>query len=92
MASKYNFSRFKSQMALGKFTQEFSFRLFAIISWVPAAIFFNNHVAEIAVIGGQSMYPYLNSSFHEGLKKDICWVNKRNPTEGLKRGMIVTLW
>lgn len=49
-------------------------------------------MGEVAFIGGQSMYPYLNASFNEGAGKDLCWVNKWNPTKDLKRGMVVTFW
>ena len=63
--------------------------LFAIASWTPAIIFFNEHVGEIGRINGPSMYPYLNTSYNESLKKDLCWINKWNPTSNLQRGMIV---
>jgi inner membrane protease subunit 2 len=59
---------------------------------VPAIIFFNDHVAELADVGGQSMYPYLNTGYNESQSKDICWINKWKPTENLQRGMIVAFW
>ncbi|EHL02227.1 hypothetical protein M7I_1821 [Glarea lozoyensis 74030] len=36
------------------------------------------------------MYPYLNTSYNESRKKDLCWVNKWNPGTGLERGMLVS--
>lgn len=63
--------------------------LFAIASWTAAIIFFNEHVGEVGRINGPSMYPYLNTSYNENLKKDLCWINKWNPTSDLRRGMIV---
>jgi len=56
---------------------------------LPAVIFFNTHVAEFVSIAGESMYPYLNTSFNESLSKDWCLIWKWNAREDLKRGMIV---
>lgn len=74
------------------FFREFLYKTFFFVSWVPPLIFFNDHVAEVALINGPSMYPYLNSTFNDGLRKDVCWVNKWNPGRKLERGMIVTFW
>ena len=41
-------------------------------------------------INGPSMYPYLNNSFNEDQKKDICWIKKWDPVGNLQRGMIVS--
>jgi len=72
--------------------RDFSFRLLGFVTWIPAIAFFNMHVAELVWINGASMYPYLNTGFHQSLKKDICWVYKQNPIEGLQRGMLITFW
>jgi inner membrane protease subunit 2 len=63
--------------------------LFAVASWTPAIIFFNEHVGEIGIINGPSMSPYLNTGYNESLSKDITWINKWDPTRNLQRGMIV---
>lgn len=65
--------------------------LFATATWLPAVIFFNEHVGELGIINGVSMYPYLNTDFNTSLSKDICWINKLNPIKDLKRGMIVAI-
>jgi hypothetical protein len=64
--------------------------LFAVASWTPAIIFFNNHVGEVGYINGPSMSPYLNTGYYESMSKDITWINKRNPIKDLQRGMIVS--
>ncbi|KAG4437072.1 hypothetical protein IFR05_007447 [Cadophora sp. M221] len=69
---------------------ELRFWPLTILSWIPAAIFFNDHVGDIACINGPSMYPFLNPSFNEDLSRDFCWNNKLNPTKNLKRGMIIS--
>ena len=63
--------------------------LFAVASWTPAIVFFNEHVGEIGIINGPSMSPYLNTGYNESLSKDITWINKWNPTQNLQRGMII---
>jgi inner membrane protease subunit 2 len=65
------------------------YALFAIVTWTPAIIFFNEHVGEVGIINGPSMYPYLNTNYNESTAKDICWINKYTPTSNLQRGMIV---
>lgn len=74
------------------FLRETGFHLFAFVTWIPALIFFNNNVGEVAWIEGPSMYPYLNTNKDGSLKQDTCWVDKWNPLQGLRRGMIVTFW
>lgn len=65
------------------------YALFAIASWTPAIIFFNEHVGEVGIINGPSMSPYLNTGYNESTAKDLCWINKYDPTSNLQRGMIV---
>jgi inner membrane protease subunit 2 len=59
-------------------------------TWLPAVIFFNDHVGDVTWITGASMYPYFNGDFHENMKQDICWTRRWKPTQELKRGMIVS--
>jgi len=68
---------------------EFKYRLYILATWIPAVIFFNENIGELATINGPSMYPYLNPGFNENVTRDICWVNKWYPTRKLERGMIV---
>lgn len=75
----------------GPFFRGFNYRLFGFITWVPAIIFFNEHVGEVTWINGPSMYPFLNTNFNEELSRDLCWTSKRSPTTNLKRGMVISL-
>jgi inner membrane protease subunit 2 len=59
---------------------------------MPAIIFFNTYVAEIASVHGPSMYPYLNTDPDSSLAEDQCISWKWKAREGLKRGMIVSFW
>ena len=38
------------------------------------------------------MYPFLNTDYNSTTRKDVVFVNMRNPSEGLMRGMIVAFW
>ena len=90
MASKRIFSMLFHPTRPGQFLLQFGYKTFFIVSWIPAVIFFNEHVGEIAQVHGPSMYPYLNSDFNVNLKKDLCWISRWNPTENIQRGMIVS--
>jgi mitochondrial inner membrane protease subunit 2 len=90
MSSNRMFSFFKQNTTWGKSFHDFNYRLFIFMTWVPAVIFFNGNVGELTRINGPSMYPYLNTSYNEDLKKDLCWVSKWNPTRNLQRGMLVS--
>lgn len=89
MASQ-SFYGLRRRMPSSKFVRDFAYVSFAFVSWVPAVIFFNTHVAEITRINGASMYPYLNTTFNEELTRDLCFVQKWNALEDLQRGMIVS--
>jgi signal peptidase I len=92
MATQRIISRLQGRFATsGNFIRDFSFYSFAFLTWIPAAAFFNMHIADIAVINGPSMSPYLNRDFDSSDSKDICVVKKWNAKEGLERGMIVAL-
>jgi len=63
------------------------------MSWVPAGIFFNMHIAQIQIINGESMYPYLNADYNENLNATTCCLTyKWKPSKNLERGMLITFW
>ncbi|KAL1873808.1 hypothetical protein VTK73DRAFT_771 [Phialemonium thermophilum] len=72
------------------FLRQFSAYLFGIATWVPAIIWFNANVAELTVINGPSMYPFLNEGYNESLRRDLVLNYKLYAQENLARGMIVT--
>jgi hypothetical protein len=76
----------------GPYIKQTSFLFFGFVTWLPALVFFNSKVGEVAWIYGGSMYPYLNTEIDRSTKQDACWNNKWKPLEGLRRGMIVTFW
>jgi hypothetical protein len=95
----------KANMALGRLSpllnrirrhrpiiKHTSFVFYSFITWLPALIWMNSKVGEVAWIQGGSMYPYLNTDIDRSTKQDACWNNKWKPLEGLRRGMIVTFW
>lgn len=83
-------SIFKPSASRSNFIRDFSYYTFATITWVPAVIFFNEHVGECTSIVGASMYPYLNTDYNNSKSRDFCWINKWNPYKDLQRGMIVS--
>jgi hypothetical protein len=76
----------------GPFIKQTSFIFFNFITWIPALVFFNSNVGEVAWVYGGSMYPYLNTDIDRSTRQDACWNNKWKPLQGLRRGMIVTFW
>ena len=89
MATNRIFSVF-GRSVKSPFVRDFAYYSFAFATWVPALIFFNNHVAKLGYIDGSSMYPYFNTAFNESLKNDLCVIKKWNPINNLQRGMIVS--
>jgi len=61
-------------------------------TWIPAFIFFKDHVGHVGIINGPSMYPYFNMDWNRSLKQDKCWVNCRNAEKNVQRGMIISFW
>lgn len=53
-------------------------------------IWFNTSVAELTMIEGSSMYPFLNNNINEPLRRDLCLNVKLYAQTDLARGMIVT--
>jgi len=90
MASTRIFSVFNRYTTGRESFHEAKYYVFSLITWIPAVIFFNGNVGEVTWINGPSMYPYLNTSYNEDLKKDVCWISKWNPTRNLERGMLVS--
>ncbi|KAK0643551.1 peptidase S24/S26A/S26B/S26C [Cercophora newfieldiana] len=73
-----------------KFLGQFTHHLIRYATWLPPLILFNTHVAQVTLINGPSMYPYLNPQYHESLRRDLCLVFKLYAQWNLKRGMLVT--
>jgi inner membrane protease subunit 2 len=91
MAINHFISNLRS-VPIRPYLRKTGYNLLIFASWVPAVIFFNENVGETTKINGASMYPYLNTSYNESRKKDLCWVNKWNPGVGLERGMLISFW
>lgn len=68
-----------------------AWRLAVFATWLPAVACFNAHVAEVTVVQGASMYPYINEDKDSTLRRDVVFTWKWSPQEDLQRGMIVTL-
>jgi inner membrane protease subunit 2 len=72
------------------FTRQFGTYLLGLATWVPVMVWFNTNVAEITLINGPSMYPFLNSHYNESTRRDLVLNWKLYAQESLARGMIVT--
>ncbi|EKD21503.1 uncharacterized protein L3040_006119 [Drepanopeziza brunnea f. sp. 'multigermtubi'] len=90
MASKRLFSIFNRNMQWASSLSDLRYWPLTVASWIPAIIFFNDHVGDVTWITGSSMYPFLNSNYNNDLKKDCVWNSKWSPISNLKRGMIVS--
>ncbi|UNI13463.1 hypothetical protein JDV02_000206 [Purpureocillium takamizusanense] len=66
-------------------------QLLGFATWIPVIAWFNLHVAELTLIEGTSMYPFMNEDRDSTLRRDVILNYKWAPQEGLERGMIVTL-
>ncbi|TPX13129.1 uncharacterized protein E0L32_006555 [Thyridium curvatum] len=88
MASGPSWTRAKRQSA---FLRPFSRNLWAIATWIPLAIWFNTSVAEVTMIDGPSMYPFLNDNYNESLRRDLVLNYKLYAQSNLARGMVVSL-
>lgn len=62
------------------FIRSTTHKLLVFTTWIPALIFFNDHIGEHAFIEGPSMYPYINADHNRSLSQDICWVSKLPPS------------
>lgn len=72
------------------FLRQFSAYMIGLATWVPAIIWFNTNVAEVTVIDGPSMYPFLNDSINRSLRRDLVLNYKLYAQDNLARGMVVT--
>lgn len=66
--------------------------LFTFLTWLPVLSFFHTHVSSLMRVTGPSMYPFLNTDYHTSTQKDVVWVWRWNPANGVKRGMVVAFW
>ena len=66
-------------------------QLVGFATWIPVIAWFNLHVAELTLVDGPSMYPFMNADKDATLKRDVILNYKWAPQDGLERGMIVTL-
>ncbi|KAG6009118.1 hypothetical protein E4U21_003187 [Claviceps maximensis] len=64
--------------------------LVGIATWLPVVAWFNLHVAELTLVEGPSMYPFMNEDKDSTLRRDVVLDYKVSPQKGLERGMIVT--
>jgi inner membrane protease subunit 2 len=69
----------------------FSLRLLGWATWIPVFIVFKSMVAELVLIEGASMRPYLNTDINSTLRRDVAVNYKLFYRRNLARGMIVTL-
>ncbi|KAG5951230.1 hypothetical protein E4U53_003511, partial [Claviceps sorghi] len=65
--------------------------LVGFATWIPVVAWFNLYVAELTLVDGASMYPFMNEDKDSTLRRDVVLNYKWSPQEGLERGMIVTL-
>jgi len=73
------------------FTRTTVLNLIGFATWIPVIAWFNLHVAELTVIDGSSMYPFMNADRDSSLRRDVVLNYKWSPQEDLQRGMVVTL-
>lgn len=72
------------------FTRDFSRYLIVSLTWIPVAVFLNDHVFDITTIRGPSMAPYFNERYNETSWPDVCFTWKVFAQDDLQRGMIIT--
>ncbi|KAL6855806.1 LexA/Signal peptidase [Trichoderma novae-zelandiae] len=73
------------------FTRTTALNLIGFATWIPVIAWFNLHVAELTVVDGTSMYPFMNADRDSSLRRDVVLNYKWAPQEELQRGMVVTL-
>ncbi|KJZ79228.1 hypothetical protein HIM_01379 [Hirsutella minnesotensis 3608] len=66
-------------------------QLVGFATWIPVIAWFNLHVAELTLVDGGSMYPFMNEDRDSTLRRDLVLNYKWAPQDGLERGMVVTL-
>ena len=88
MALGSTWARLRSQQGVARTT---AWNLVAWATWIPVIAWFNLHVAELTMVDGPSMYPFMNEDRNSTLRRDMIVNYKWSPQDGLLRGMIVTL-
>ncbi len=88
MASPSLWARIRAQSPV---TKRVALNLVGFATWIPVIAFFNMHVAELTVVSGASMYPFLNEDKDSSLTRDLLLTYKWSPQDNLERGMVVTL-
>ncbi|KAG5981505.1 hypothetical protein E4U55_002882 [Claviceps digitariae] len=68
-----------------------AWNLFGFVTWLPVVAYLNMNVAEMTVVDGPSMYPFINEDKDSTLRRDVVWNYKWSPEKGLERGMVVTM-
>lgn len=68
------------------------FTLLTIITYIPILAFSQTHLATLMTVTGASMYPLLNTDYNRSTRRDVVFVDLRDPAENLKRGMVVAFW
>lgn len=63
-----------------------------LITYIPILAFSQTHLATLMTVTGASMYPLLNTDHNRTTRRDVVFVDLRNPGENLKRGMVVAFW
>lgn len=63
-----------------------------LITYIPILAFSQTHIATLMTVTGASMYPLLNTDHNRTTRRDVAFVDLRNPGENLKRGMIIAFW
>jgi signal peptidase I len=66
--------------------------LIGLLTWLPVLSTFHSCVATLMFVTGPSMYPLLNTDYYRTTRKDVVLVDMWNPSDGLKRGMVVSFW
>lgn len=63
-----------------------------LITYIPILAFSQTHIATLMTVTGASMYPLLNTDHNRTTRRDVVFVDLRNPGENLRRGMVVAFW
>jgi len=72
------------------FLRRFSASVLGWATWLPVALWFNSYVADLCLVNGPSMYPFLNEDMHTTRRRDLVLNYKWHPQANLQRGMVVT--
>ena len=66
------------------------FTFVGFLTWLPVLSFVHSHIATLMFVTGPSMYPLLNTDYYRTTRSDWVLVDMRNPSKGVKRGMVVS--